>query len=1030
MINQETKELILSTSRNEDIIQDFQTLKKSGKDYKGDCPQCGAKNKFSVSPAKNIYKCYSCDWGGNNPVKYLCEVKKMKFPEALEYMAKKYGISITNIPKGPQKKNKVKELTFRDIQLASSGISEGDQKTLAYIDDDTQKEVDLFVAATINEYGQEVPGDDMIINYYDLDGKQIMYQKDKSTKMLPLLRIRYQFPEHHLDKDGKPVKYRSPYKSGSHLFIPPQIREAYQSGRQIKRLFIQEGEKKALKCCIHGISSVGIMGIQNIAHNGQLPYDFQLLIKRCNVEEVIFVLDSDYDHLSNNLKRGSRIDQRPRSFFYAVKNFREYFKAFVNQGVYLQIYFGHVLENEHGEKGIDDLMANQFKLKEKEIYDDINSALNEKAGTGKYFQFYNISTMSDTKLMEIWSLQDIEEFCNKYKEQLANLEEFYFSKTKWKFNESGKIIPYQPLEEDEQYWKKEVFENPKTGFQKTSFKFSYTCAYNFLFRRGFGRIMMSNRNYQFCEVDNKIVKIVEPYQIRDYMIEFTKGVVPREERTDVLDFLYRGGKMYFGPDSLGHLDFVKPRFELADKNFQYIFFKEKYWKITAEGIEEKPLSTLPDYVWEDKINDFDATWLGNDFMTVKRIDQSYLKKIEKPIREMYDVSDEDLETLIGNFNIAFSEASQKCHFMKFLVNTSDFYWYKHLHPETRTPAETDNRSMTEAFESNLHLLSKLTAMGYLLHKFRDKSCEKAVIAMDGKNSEVGDSNGRTGKSLLGMAIGKVIPQVYIGGKSKDLVNDAFLFEEVDEKTDNVFIDDVRANIDFEFFFPIITGKMQINAKGARKFTLSEQETPKIYLTTNHAISGTTSSFRDRQFLIAFSDYYDDNYKPINDFGVNFFSEWDHEQWNLFYNLVAYSLVLYFKALKEGWGVSGSGLIQPPIERLERRKMRQYFGENFLLWADEYFGVTETDSGVEIDATNANINEEKTRKDLYESFMDQAPSERKFTTAQRFKNKFRTWAQYRELVFNPYQEDKRTGKKHGGDIKKGGIEYFRVSKLSE
>jgi hypothetical protein len=104
----------------------------------------------------------------------------------------------------------------------------------------------------------------------------------------------------------------------------------------------------------------------------------------------------------------------------------------------------------------------------------------------------------------------------------------------------------------------------------------------------------------------------------------------------------------------------------------------------------------------------------------------------------------------------------------------------------------------------------MSAIGYLLHKYRDKSCEKAVIGMDGKLSEVGDSNGRTGKSILGIAIGQVIPQTYIGAKSKDLTDDPFIWEEVTEKIDNIFLDDVRANIDFEFFFPIITGKITIN----------------------------------------------------------------------------------------------------------------------------------------------------------------------------------------------------------------------------
>ncbi|MCX6277047.1 MAG: hypothetical protein NT004_02990 [Bacteroidetes bacterium] len=41
-------------------------------------------------------------------------------------------------------------------------------------------------------------------------------------------------------------------------------------------------------------------------------------------------------------------------------------------------------------------------------------------------------------------------------------------------------------------------------------------------------------------------------------------------------------------------------------------------------------------------------------------------------------------------------------------------------------------------ETNLHMVSKMTAIGYLLHKYRDKSCEKTVIAMDGSSSSFKD----------------------------------------------------------------------------------------------------------------------------------------------------------------------------------------------------------------------------------------------------------------------------------------------------
>ena len=61
-----------------DIIGDFRELRRSGKDYVCDCPRCGGKDKFSVSPAKGIFKCWSCpDTKGADAVSYLMKVEGM-----------------------------------------------------------------------------------------------------------------------------------------------------------------------------------------------------------------------------------------------------------------------------------------------------------------------------------------------------------------------------------------------------------------------------------------------------------------------------------------------------------------------------------------------------------------------------------------------------------------------------------------------------------------------------------------------------------------------------------------------------------------------------------------------------------------------------------------------------------------------------------------------------------------------------------------------------------------------------------------
>ena len=78
----------------EEVIQDFVSLKRRGANMMGLCPFHNEKTpSFVVSPAKNIYKCFGCGRAGG-PVQFLMEHESFTFPEALRYIAKKYGIEV------------------------------------------------------------------------------------------------------------------------------------------------------------------------------------------------------------------------------------------------------------------------------------------------------------------------------------------------------------------------------------------------------------------------------------------------------------------------------------------------------------------------------------------------------------------------------------------------------------------------------------------------------------------------------------------------------------------------------------------------------------------------------------------------------------------------------------------------------------------------------------------------------------------------------------------------------------------------
>lgn len=94
MITRETIDKIFQTARVEEVIGDFVSLKKSGSNYKGLSPFSQERTpSFMVSPAKQIWKDFSSGKGGS-VVSFLMEHEQFTYPEALKWLAKRYGIEV------------------------------------------------------------------------------------------------------------------------------------------------------------------------------------------------------------------------------------------------------------------------------------------------------------------------------------------------------------------------------------------------------------------------------------------------------------------------------------------------------------------------------------------------------------------------------------------------------------------------------------------------------------------------------------------------------------------------------------------------------------------------------------------------------------------------------------------------------------------------------------------------------------------------------------------------------------------------
>ncbi|MBO4489581.1 MAG: DNA primase [Bacteroidales bacterium] len=93
-ISQRTIDEIYASMKIEEVVGDFVSLKRQGSGFVGICPFHDDRNpSMHVTPRLGIYKCFVCDAKGN-AINFLMEHEKITYPEALEYLAKKYSIPI------------------------------------------------------------------------------------------------------------------------------------------------------------------------------------------------------------------------------------------------------------------------------------------------------------------------------------------------------------------------------------------------------------------------------------------------------------------------------------------------------------------------------------------------------------------------------------------------------------------------------------------------------------------------------------------------------------------------------------------------------------------------------------------------------------------------------------------------------------------------------------------------------------------------------------------------------------------------
>ena len=473
-------------------------------------------------------------------------------------------------------------------------------------------------------------------------------------------------------------------------------------------------------------------------------------------------------------------------------------------------------------------------------------------------------------------------------------------------------------------------------------------------------------------IENNIVRHVEVKHIKDFINQFLED---RYMPIGLRNMMLKTNQLT--EPSLANLPKKDIDFTDYDKNTQYLFFKNKTWKVTGKSVEEFRPSDLSKYVWEEEVIDH----------KVRRLDSPFKISFKEDENE-YDIKVLNNDSLFFKYLINTSRVHWRSELENKLEGREDVFIEKYL-KENEFAIDGELLDEAERLEQKQHLINKIFSIGYLLHRYKDPSRPWCVFAMDNKISDAGESHGRTGKSLCYKILRVFMKSVVLPGRNPNLTNNPHIYDRVTKHTDFILIDDADQYLKFNFFFEALTGDLTVNPKGTSSYEIPFTDVPKFTITSNFTLRNVDPSTEGRILYTVFSDYYhiqsdDSDYRekrqPNDQFGKNLFFDYTEEEWNLDFNFFAECLKFYLS-------VPSPRKIEPPMENVTRRNLRTIMNDGFKNWADVYFSP-------ESDHIDTLIS----KSEAFEDFG--IITKLRNWTMNRFTKSLKAWCRYNKFKLDP------------------------------
>lgn len=364
--------------------------------------------------------------------------------------------------------------------------------------------------------------------------------------------------------------------------------------------------------------------------------------------------------------------------------------------------------------------------------------------------------------------------------------------------------------------------------------------YEYLKSIGVKRLQLNDDSMErvLVHIDKNIVSEINLSEIRTFLDRYIKSlpfwITANHSKHDLREMLTKQSRTCLTQEGIElNIDYEKVKFLKDKPDRGFFFYHNGFAEITKDTIERKPYSELSGYIWKSQIKDR-----------------------------------------------GFTPAKTTADYEK--IDKSNFcQWTKNI-CSLRLPSVEFDEPRWNALRCTI---------GYMLHNYIDQAEVFAVILSE---SFLGDKpNGRTGKGLLVKALSKLRKRSYVPGKAVDFSR-SFTLQTYVPNSDIFAFEDVLKNFDFERLFNLLTEGFSYEYKGEKAVNLPLSESPKIIISTNFAIQGTSGSFKARKYEMELLPYYNDDFTPVTEFGAKFFETWNADQWNIFDNFMLSCLQEFFK----------------------------------------------------------------------------------------------------------------------------------------